>query len=287
MLTIFTPTYNRAYILDRLYQSLLKQTNNSFEWLIVDDGSTDNTKNLVEQWISENKINIRYYYQENQGKPMAHNLGVKKAKGDIFVCVDSDDYLTEDAVKVIIKEYDNIKDIDKCTGIVGICIAKDGRPVGTEMPNDVEFSTLYNLYNKYKYKGDTILIYKSKIIKRYFFPKIEGEKFIPEIYLYDKIDRNGELKIIRDGLYVCEYLEDGYSKNSAKLIKNNPKGYILCARERLIIAKGFKGKLKAAAQYVLGNLLAKRKNYIMESPKKIYTILAIPFAYYIYRRKYK
>jgi len=287
MLTIFTPTYNRGYIIDRLYNSLLHQTNYNFEWLIVDDGSTDDTKCLIEQWKNEKKINIRYYYQENQGKPIAHNLGVEKAKGDIFVCVDSDDYLTEDAVDIIIQEYEKIKEEEQCTGIVGNRITKEGQPIGTTMPQTIQYSTLYDLYNKYKYKGDTILVYKLQIIRKYKFPKINGEKFIPETYLYDKIDSDGKLKIINDGIYVCEYLEDGYTNNSAKLIKNNPKGYIICAKQRMEIAKTFYIRLKACAQYVLGNWLDGNKHYINKSPKKITTILSIPFAWYMYIKKYK
>ena len=286
MLTIFTPTYNRGYIIERLYNSLLHQTNYNFEWLIVDDGSTDDTKSLIEQWINEKKINIRYYYQENQGKPIAHNLGVENAKGDIFVCVDSDDYLTEDAVDIIITEYEKIKNLQQCTGIVGVCVTKEGKPVGNNMPTIIQYSTLYDLYNKYKYKGDTILVYKLQIIRKYRFPKINGEKFIPETYLYDKIDSDGKLKIINDGIYVCEYLEDGYTNNSAKLIKNNPKGYIMCAKQRMEIAKTFYTRLKACAQYVLGNWLNGSNNFIKDSPKKFTTILSIPFAMYMYIKKY-
>lgn len=286
MLTIFTPTYNRAYILPRLYESLLKQTNKEFEWIIIDDGSTDNTKDLANIWINENKINIKYFFQENQGKPIAHNVGIEKSSGEIVTCVDSDDYLTEEAVEIILKKWNQVKETPICVGMVGIVIYEDGTPVGTKMPN-IEYSTCNELYNKHKYKGDTILIYKKSIIQNYTFPKIEGEKFIPETYLYDQIDQIGKLAIIQDGVYICEYLDDGYTKNVRKLIANNPKGYKLWAEQRLKLIHGLKQQYITASKYVLGALLAKEKHYVKNSPKKCLTILAIPCAVYIYYKKYK
>ena len=287
MITIFTPTYNRAYILHRLYNSLIKQTNKNFEWIIVDDGSTDNTSELIEKWIKEKKVNIRYYWQTNQGKPAAHNLGTQKANGELFVCVDSDDYVTENAVDVIEKKWKEIENYGDCTGIVGTRITQQGKPVGTYMPANIKYSTLDDLYNKYKYKGDTILIFKTDIIKKFRFPKIEGEKFIPETYLYDQIDQEGKLAIINDGIYVCEYLNDGYTANVVKLIKNNPNGYALYAEQHMNYTKTKKEKLKAASKYVLGNWLAHNKGYVKRSSKKLLTIISMPFAFWVYIKKYK
>lgn len=287
MLTIFTPTYNRGYILERLYKSLINQTNKNFEWVIVDDGSIDNTKKLVEKWINNKQIKIKYFYQENSGKSSAHNLGVMKAEGDFFTCVDSDDFLTEEAVDIILKYKEKII-IDKtCVGMVGNRCTIDKKIIGTDMPKNIKFTTLYDLYNKYKHKGDTILVYKTKEIKKYKFPKIDGEKFIPETYIYDKIDQDGKLLIIQEKLYICEYLEDGYTKNAKNLIKNNPQGYILYAKQRIKLAKGFNEKVRASAQYVLGNKLLGNKKYIKESPSKILTIISIPLANIFYYKNYK
>lgn len=286
MLTIFTPTYNRAYVLPRLYKSLIEQKNKDFEWVIVDDGSTDNTEILVKKWIDEEKIKILYYQQENQGKPIAHNLGVKNSNGELFTCVDSDDYLISNATEIILNKWNDAKENKNCVGIVGKCIFANGKNVGTDMPFGIEFSTLSDLYNKYKFRGDTILILKTEEIKKYTFPKIEGEKFIPETYLYDKIDQDGELATIQEGIYICEYLQDGYTANSAKLIKDNPKGYILMAEQKLTLAKTIKEKYKACAQYVLGSILANEKGYIKKANKKILTVLSLPCAYIVYYKKY-
>lgn len=287
MITVFTPTYNREYKLPQLYNSLICQTNKDFEWIIVDDGSTDNTESLVASWINENKIKIRYYKQENQGKQIAHNKGVLESKGELFICVDSDDYLKEMAIEIIEKSWNNHRGNTNCVGMVAAKILKNNETVGTDMPKNVNYSTLQDLYYKYKHKGDTALIYRCEIIKKYQFPKINGEKFIPETYLYNQIDQDGKLAIIYDKFYVCEYLEDGYTSNSAKLIKNNPIGYILSAEIAKKYANTFKAKIKATARIVLGNWLANKKGYFKSSDEKIMIILATPLAFIIYLKKYR
>ena len=287
MITVFTPTYNREYKLSQLYNSLICQTNKDFEWIIVDDGSTDNTESLVASWINENKIKIRYYKQENQGKPIAHNKGVLESKGELFICVDSDDYLKEMAIEIIEKSWNNHRGNTNCVGMVAAKILKNNETVGTDMPKNVNYSTLQDLYYKYKHKGDTALIYRCEIIKKYQFPKINGEKFIPETYLYNQIDQDGKLAIIYDKFYVCEYLEDGYTSNSAKLIKNNPIGYTLSAEIAKKYANTFKAKIKATARIVLGNWLANKKGYFKSSDEKIMIILATPLAFIIYLKKYR
>ena len=287
MITVFTPTYNREYKLSQLYNSLISQTNKDFEWIIVDDGSTDNTKSLVASWISENKIKIRYYKQKNQGKPIAHNKGVLESKGELFICVDSDDYLIDKAIEIIEKNWNKHRDNTNCVGMVAAKILKNNETVGTEMPKNVNYSTLQDLYCKYKHKGDTALIYRCEIIKKYQFPKINGEKFIPETYLYNQIDQEGKLAIIYDKFYVCEYLEDGYTSNSAKLIKNNPIGYIISAEIAKKYANTFRSKIKATAKIILGNWLANKKGYFKSSDEKIMIILATPLAFIVYLKKYR
>ena len=232
MITVFTPTYNRAYTLQRLYDSLCLQTSKNFEWVIVDDGSTDDTKSLVEAFMNENKINIRYFYQDNAGKPSAHNRGVREAKGELFTCVDSDDFLTIDAVKLIEDNWKSINN-NSCIGIVAFRKHIDELPITRIKDREIQYSTLHKLYKKHGMSGDTMLIYRTDIIKQFKFPIISGEKFIPEGYLYNKLDQVGEIYILRKGTYICEYLEDGYTKNVSKLIFNNYKGYVLHINARI------------------------------------------------------
>ena len=120
LVTVFTPTYNRAYTLERLYNSLVEQTNNSFVWLIVDDGSTDNTAQLVNKFIAENKINIQYHCQENAGKSQAHNKGVALCETELFVCVDSDDYLAPNAIERVTHHWNYAKSLENCIGIFAL-----------------------------------------------------------------------------------------------------------------------------------------------------------------------
>lgn len=215
MLTIFTPTYNRAYILPKLYNSLCRQTSKEFEWIVVDDGSTDNTENLIMNWINENRIKIRYIKQKNSGKPIAHNRGVSETKGDLFVCVDSDDYLIDTAVEEVVNIGKKIKD----TPLVGILTFRgypNGKPLTILKNNKVKRSTLRDAYKKYGLHGDTMLIYKTDVIKKFHFVVADGEKFIPETYLYNQMDDVGKMYIYRKALYMCKYLQDGLTANVAK-----------------------------------------------------------------------
>ena len=286
ILTIFTPTYNRGYIIGKLYDSLLSQTNKNFKWLIVDDWSSDNTEELVKSWIDEDKIEIKYIKQDNQGKHIAHNTGVENCDTELFFCVDSDDYLLDNAIEDIYDDYYKLKD-DNISGIVSIRLTKDRKPIGTDMPINIEYSSLSDLYEKYKFKGDTALVFKTNILKEYKFPKIDGEKFIGEEYIYCQIDAKYKLKVSHKKYYVCEYLEDGYTSNIFKLIKNNPKGYSILKKTKLKVSKSFIIKYKAASLYIVGCWLSKDKNILKKSTNKFITILAYPLAYVVYSIRFK
>lgn len=286
MLTIFTPTYNRGYILDKLYNSLLNQRNKDFKWLIVDDGSTDNTKKLVKSWIDENKIEIKYIYQENQGKHIAHNVGVDNCDTELFLCVDSDDNLLDNAVEDILNDYKYIND-DMICGIVTSRIDKKNNPIGGEITNKVKYSNLSDLYEKYGLKGDTSLVFKSKIIKEYKFPQIEEERFIGEEYIYCQIDELYKLYISHKKYYKCEYLDDGYTKNMIKTIVSNPKGYMLVKKTKMMLSNNIIVRYKSAALYLASGKIAQEKNLIKNSPRKLTTLLSIPLACIVYNVRFK
>jgi len=285
-ITIFTPTYNRAYILKRCYESLKKQTHKKFTWLIVDDGSSDDTEEIINEWMREEKINIKYYKKSNGGKSSAHNLGVKKTETELFVCVDSDDYITDNAIEEILKFWNNCKD-NSIAGIVALKGHNSNKPLKTYMPVDKKKLKLFNLYNKHGFQGDAMLIYKTAILKKNLFPEIDGEKFVPEAYVYDQIDRNYDLILLNKVLYICDYLDDGYTKNFKKVIVQNPKGYAKFYAQRMEICDTFYLKFRSATLYVLGNLIAKNRNFIKCSPKKLLTIIAIPSAITIFIFKYR
>lgn len=278
-LTVFTPTYNRAYILEQAYKSLINQTNKSFVWLIVDDGSTDNTESLVKEWIKEDKIEIKYYKQKNGGKQRAYNKAIKLTNSELFICLDSDDYFTEYAIEILLNSWEKIKDMNKVAGIIALKGLNEKNPIGTYMPQNVTFSTLRGLYDKYGFKGDTALLYRTKILKKFPFKVAEGEKFIGEDYVYDQIDQNYEMYLLNEIIYICEYLDDGYTSNVRKLIRNNPKSYMLLNKQKINFSDNIKSKFINTVKYLVGGILNKERNLIKNSPNKILAFLAFLPAY--------
>lgn len=284
--TIFTPTYNRQSTLERLYKSLLIQTNKQFEWLIVDDGSTDNTRQLINSWINDDLISIRYIYQENQGKPAAHNTGVLNSNYNLFMCVDSDDYLVENAVEKINEINSRIYQDDSVIGIISYkCNVKDEKK-RTKTIN-TEFITVSKLYLKYHYKGELALAYKTDILIENLFPRIDGEKFIPEAYLYDRLDNIGVLYLLQNNTYLYEYMNDGYTKNSADLLKNNVEGYILFSKQRLEISNIMENRIKGAIQYNIANLIKNENLKYMKNKYVLLLLLTFIPSYMYYLKKYK
>ena len=188
-ITVFTPTYNRAYILPKLYESLKKQTVSDFIWLIVDDGSSDDTKSLVDTWKNEKQVDIVYIYQQNAGKMSAHNCGVIECKTELFMCIDSDDWIVNDSIESILMEWEILpyKEKEAICGIVAYRGVDTDKTIGNEFPLGTEKSTLSGLYSN-GFRGDTTLIFKSNVIKQYLFPIIGNEKFITEAYIYEQID---------------------------------------------------------------------------------------------------
>lgn len=232
MVTIFTPTYNRKTELIVLYKSLVAQTDNDFEWLIVDDGSTDSTENLINEFKGKKEIKIVYYKQKNSGKSMAHNKGTELAKGEIFVCVDSDDYLKESAVEKIKIYYEKVKNEENCAGIGFLAYdIAEKKLIGTAFPKENMCETYYNIYNKYKVVGDKALIFKTEIIKKYPFPKINGEKFVPENLVYNRISKKYKMLWVNEEILYKQYMQGGYSDNYFELAKRNPQANVLLYKE--------------------------------------------------------
>lgn len=222
LITVFTPTYNRAYRLVALYQSLCNQTSQDFEWLIVDDGSTDNTSQLVEKWNNENKITIRYFWQPNGGKHRAINRGVKEANGKMFFIVDSDDKLSDDAIEWISKESEHIMDIKHLAGISGICITSDGSKVGGGPHYDMLECNVFDFRLKHRIKGDMAEVFKTDILRKFPFPEYDGEKFCPEALVWLRIGRHYWMRFFYKGIYICEYLPDGLTAKIVKIRRNSP-----------------------------------------------------------------
>lgn len=253
-ITIFTPTYNRAYILNQLYQSLCRQSSQDFEWLIVDDGSNDQTRELVDSFIEEQKIVIRYFYQKNGGKHRAINYGVQKAQGKLFFIVDSDDFLTLDAVETIKNEWNEITDKSL---YAGLCLRKihikNDETFGKKFPLQKFDSNSLDLAFTLGIIGDKAIIFQTHVLEQYPFPELSGERFVPEALIWYRIAHSGLLlRCIDKGIYRCEYLPDGLSKNFRSNLKNNPRGFLLFYLETLGYKEipAFPVKIKAMVRII-------------------------------------
>lgn len=290
MLTIFTPTYNRAYVLDRLYQSLCIQTNKNFEWLIIDDGSTDNTKEKIQNWILEDKILIKYVWQENAGKSAAHNRALEMTKTELFVCVDSDDQLCENAVQIVLEEWDKLKQKNKWEvgGMVAFREKGDGTPITQyQGKSDYKIGKLKEFYDRKIISGDTMLIFDISKVGSLRFPVFEGEKFVPEAYLYDQFDQISAFMIVPQYIYVCEYLEDGYTQNMARLIAKNPKGYLAYIEQRVKYDNDIKNVICDTIRYVAIAVCAKKKHIIKSAYNPFCAFVMYPFGKLFYHIRYK
>ena len=227
-LTICTPTYNRAYCLDELYMSLCRQTCKNFEWIIVDDGSTDNTKQLVEGFNAES-FPLKYIFKENGGKHTAVNKGIEAAEGEFFMIVDSDDILTEDAVDSIISGFIGIP--ESFAGISFNRSFKNGKLIGSTFAGEyVDCTSLerpkFNIY------GDKAECFFTEILRKYPFPVFEGERFLGEAVVWNRIAASGhKIRWYNKAVYLCEYRSDGLSMNASGL--KNFEGYTLSVKELL------------------------------------------------------
>lgn len=279
ILTVFTPAYNRAYTLHKCYESLKRQTSREFKWLVVDDGSTDNTKELVCEWKKEADFEIEYIYKENGGMHTAHNTAYENIDTELNVCIDSDDYLTDNAIEIIINEWERIRS-DKLAGLGALNIFESGEIIGTKFPEGLKIAKYFDIYNKYGVSGDKKFIYRTELIKQYPYPEFEGERYVGLDYKYKKLDEKYEIALVNKVVCVVEYMEDGSSKNMLRQYKNNPRGWCFFRLENLKIPNtSLKYKFKECVHYVSSSLIINDKKFIMKSPYKAMTIIAIPFGW--------
>ncbi len=277
LITVFTPTYNRAYCLHQLYESLLRQTSTNFEWLIIDDGSTDTTKDLVQGWMDENKISIQYVFQENQGMHGAHNTAYENIKTELNVCIDSDDCMPDNAIELIENKWNKVLNNKNIAGVVGIDIFKDGTIVGKSLPQSITSSTLYNLYYKYKITGDKKLVLRTDVVKKYpKYPIFKGERFVPLGVLYLMIDQDYQLACLNKPICVVEYLADGSSLNIFKQYKNNPRGFRYSRKIELKYYKSTRLKMLKVLHLISSTLFIGDFKFLKNNPKKLVTVFSLP-----------
>ena len=284
LLTVFTPAYNSGYILPNLYQSLLAQTDSCFEWVIVDDGSSDNTEELVKTWIKEANIYINYKRQPNQGKHIAINTGLTLARGELFFIVDSDDDLTPDAVYKVREFWKANQPKSDISGIISYRQFRDGRLVGTRLPENISRCKLRETGNKYGSIGDKVVIYRTEVMRRFLFPKFEGERFLGESVMYNQIDDEYDMLVMNARIYNFDYQEDGLSQDFRKLYRNNPNGFLLQFEQGSKYALGFKAKLKNAAHIACLCWHLDKTKYYFASSNILLRLMAFPIGLALYHK---
>lgn len=285
LITIVTATYNRSNLLINVYNSLLKQKKKNFQWLIVDDGSTDNTKGTIQKMQEENRIDINYIYKKNGGKHTALNVAFKEVNTELLITLDSDDTLSEDATEIIEKYHLKYKDKKN---ICGFCFLKGYSKSNSinKYPDD-EIIANYNDYIiNGGIKGDKCEVFYSKILKNYSFEEYKGERFLAEGYLWSNIADSYDTVFINKVIYLCEYLEGGLTKSGRKLRMSNPFGGMRHAYEYLKSKYKFKIRFKNALLYVV--YAKKSKTKIDFREYKILLLAYIPgiILYHYWNKKY-
>lgn len=231
-ITVFTPTYNRAYILENLYRSLQRQSYGDFEWLVVDDGSSDGTEALFDRWRrEENPFPIRYVRQENGGKCRAINHGLKLARGEMFFTVDSDDYLTDDALEKVARWEAELPKDQKYCGFAGNLGTAPNVTPNKPLPGDFFDGTAFDRYGIVD--GERASVFYTDIHRRYLYPEFPGEKFMTEAVTWNRMANDGyRMRFFNDIIWIFEYKDDGLTRSGYDLFLRNPQGTGLFFREK-------------------------------------------------------
>ena len=249
MITVFTPTYNRGHLLQRLYYSLCSQTYKDFEWIIVDDGSVDNTEDVVKTFLSENLINIRYIKQDNGGKHRAINHGVREAKGELFLILDSDDSIPDNSLALINEYYSPIK-TDHCFGgVAGYMAHHDGKLIGISSEVDILDATSIEMRSKYNMVWDMCEVFRTDMLKEFPFPEIEDEKFCPEDLILNRISTKYKFRVFNRVIYYRDYLDGGLTDKIVRIRMNSPIASMMCYAEQIRHDIPVILKIKSAINY--------------------------------------
>jgi len=293
-LTYFTPTYNREKLLPNLYKSLLEQTNKNFIWLIIDDGSKDNTESLVNSWIKENKINIEYIKKENGGKHTAIELSNKICKTEFIVCIDSDDTITKEATNILYSKFDLCTG-NNIAGLVGPKTILNGK-LKIDWQTDGEKICFYDLNKLFEAIPETTLVFKTEIAKQFHFPIFEDERFVTESVYYKQFFYDYKFITFKDEVYIAEYQEDGYTNMGMKLFFKNPKGYACALKQNAYFfikeKHSFISKLRKVMIYYGWKKIYKIKQDVMPEYKlpwiyKALGIITTPLSKFILKRRLK
>ena len=272
-LSIITPTYNRANMLKDLYESIIKNLELNkdkklyVEWLVMDDGSTDNTEELILDMVKENKLKIKYHKQKNSGKMSAINSIIQYAEGDLIVECDSDDKFSSNAFTDIIDAYEQNKDRKDLYGLCFLKYDLNEKNIGNNFKK--EETTMFDLYFKEEEYGEKSIVFFANVRKKYQYKIEKNEKFSTEARMYHEMDLKYKIKCFNKAIMICDYKEDGYTKNIKKIFKENPYGYFEYFKE-ILEQHNMKGvstqkRLYVIKHYILFATLTKRKKIIRDT----------------------
>ncbi|MBR1709822.1 MAG: glycosyltransferase family 2 protein [Clostridia bacterium] len=288
LLTIATPTYNRAHTLPKCYESLCNQTDKRFIWLVIDDGSSDNTSEIVSQWIEEGKIHISYQKKTNGGKASALNVGIDLLETMYAVCLDSDDWFYDNAVELALKELETVKYDAKCCGLLALRNNPDGTVMGKrEIPKEMKNITAVDVFLRLNLNTELICFYKTEILKKFRFPEYPGEKFVSPAWMQYAITQNYYYVSSWSKLCGCEYIADGLTKNKRKVIIKNPRGYTCVKKFSFDLAPTLQLRVKHGIMYDCGCLLAKDKDWLKNARHKVLAIILMPVAKIVRNQRFK
>lgn len=285
ILTVFTPTYNRAHTLERLYRSLCNQTCQDFEWLVIDDGSTDTTRSLIEKFMKENKMTIRYIHKENGGLYTGYNTAYASIESELNVCIDSDDYMPENAVELIIKIWKE-RGEEKYAGIIGLDFYADSnRPIAGYFPENMKECYLLDLYIKGIHRGDSKQVMRTDLMKR-VAPQIgfEGEKNFNPVYMLLQVCDERPLLVLNENLCFVEYQQsDSMSKAIFQQYIDSPRSFAkLRLLEMTLKRSTFKNNVRLMVHYITSSLIAKDKDWLKETHHKLLAFVCFVPGYLLY-----
>lgn len=278
-LTVFTPSYNRAHLLPRLFASLQKQTSKDFIWMIIDDGSTDGTAMIVEEWKRKADFEIQYHYKENGGMHTAHNMAYAIIETELNVCIDSDDQMPPDAVDKIINIW-KANTNPQAAGIIGLDADENGKVIGTPIPENLKEGNLIDLYRKYNVTGDKKMVLRTDIVRKYPpYPEYKGEKLVPLGILYLMIGKDFPSIYTNEVLCWVEYQTEGSSHTIRKQYFQSPRGFAYAKQVQKKYSHSAKEQITYSIHIGISSLITKDFSLMNQGPKIFLNWLFLPLAY--------
>lgn len=276
LFTVFTPTYNRAHTLPRTYESLKNQDCFCFEWLIVDDGSSDGTDKLVASWLeAENPFRIRYIYKKNGGMHTGYNTAFANITTELCVCIDSDDCLAPGAAGKIARAWERMRPMGYA-GLMGLDADLEGNPIGTAFPEGMT-DTTHGAFYANGGRGDKKLVFRTDVVRQYPpYPEFEGENYVGLSCLFAMIDQDYRFGVVNEVLCNVEYQADGSTHTMYRQYVKNPRGFAYYRKVMMIYPHSRKRLVMDTLHYVSSSVLAKDRYFLRESPRKLLTLLCIP-----------